>query len=243
MTLIIISKGIDLAAGSTVALVGMVAASLAQTTDATTKVFPNMGELTVIVPVLAAILLGAAIGGINGSLIAYASLPAFIATLGMQTIVRGTALMYTQGKPISNFTDSFMSIGSRIGWLPVPVLIYAICIAATWILLGYTRFGKSVYAIGGNINAARVSGINVKRNIVLIYVYAGFLFGILFSFAGRVGSVIQCCHWLRHNYRVNNNQVRVAGGIGRFGAQSSGVDPRRFGGLVARRTGVLAAGC
>ncbi len=190
MTLIIISKSIDLAAGSTVALVGMVAASLAQTTLATTKVFPNMGELNVIVPVLAAILLGAAIGGINGSLIAYASLPAFIATLGMQTIVRGTALMYTQGKPISNFTDSFMFIGSRIGWLPVPVLIYAICIAATWILLGYTRFGKSVYAIGGNINAARVSGINVKRNIVLIYVYAGFLFGIAsLVFAGRVGSV------------------------------------------------------
>ncbi len=162
MTLIITSKGIDLSAGSVLAFSGMAAASLAQITDATTKVFPNMGELSMIIPVLVALAIGASLRHQRRAHRLCRS-PPFIATLGMQTIVRGFALMYTGGKPISSFTDQFMFIGARVGPIPVPLIIYILAIGVTWILLGYTRFGKSIYAIGGNVNAAEISGINVKK--------------------------------------------------------------------------------
>ena len=163
LTLIIISKGIDLSAGSLVALSGIVAASLGQSATAATKYFPNLGELPVIVPILAALLVGGILGLINGSVIAYTAIPPFIATLGMTTIARGFTLMYTEGKPVSTLTSDFMAIGGKIGVLPVPVLIYGIMALITWILLNHTRFGKNVYAIGGNVHAAEVSGVNIKK--------------------------------------------------------------------------------
>lgn len=190
MTLVIISKGIDISVGSVLAFTGVIAASLGQTADATAKYFPNLGELPVIVPILAAVIIGALIGAINGSLIAYTKIPAFIATLGMMTIARGAALIYTEGKPISNLTDSFMVIGGKIGVVPIPVIIYAAIIFMTWVILNNTSFGKSVYAIGGNIKAAEVSGVKVNRNLTLIYAYCGMLAGVAaIVFAGRVGSV------------------------------------------------------
>lgn len=190
LTLIIISKGIDLSAGSLVALSGIVAASLGQSATAATKYFPNLGELPVIVPILAALLVGGILGLINGSVIAYTAIPPFIATLGMTTIARGFTLMYTEGKPVSTLTSDFMAIGGKIGVLPVPVLIYGIMALITWILLNHTRFGKNVYAIGGNVHAAEVSGVNIKKNLVRIYAYAGIMYGVAaLVFAGRVGSV------------------------------------------------------
>lgn len=190
LTLIIISKGIDLSAGSLVALSGIVAASLGQSATAATKYFPNLGELPVIVPILAALLVGGILGLINGSVIAYTAIPPFIATLGMTTIARGFTLMYTEGKPVSTLTSDFMAIGGKIGLLPVPVLIYGIMALITWILLNHTRFGKNVYAIGGNVHAAEVSGVNIKKNLVRIYAYAGIMYGVAaLVFAGRVGSV------------------------------------------------------
>ncbi|HLR35465.1 MAG TPA: ABC transporter permease [Tissierellales bacterium] len=190
LTLIIISKGIDLSAGSLVALAGVVAASLGQVADATTKFFPNLGELSLIVPILVSLGIGALLGAVNGSLIAFTGIPAFIATLGMTTIARGLTLMYTKGKPISQLTPGFTTLGGKIGFMPVPVLIYAIMILITWVLLNHTSFGKNVYAIGGNIKAAEVSGINVKKNIVWIYTFAGLMYGVAaLVFAGRVGGV------------------------------------------------------
>jgi inositol transport system permease protein len=190
LTLIIISKGIDLSAGSLVALVGVIAASLGQIGDATDKFFPNMGELYFIVPVLVALGVGAILGIINGGLIAFTGIPPFIATLGMTTIARGLTLMYTGGKPISQLTPQFMFLGSKIGFMPVPVLVYGIMVLITWILLNYTSFGKNIYAIGGNVKAAEVSGVNVKKNTILIYMYAGLMYGVAaLVFAGRVGSV------------------------------------------------------
>lgn len=190
LTLIIISKGIDLSAGSLVALAGIVAASLGQSANAATKFFPNLGELPSIVPVLAALIVGGILGLINGSVIAFTSIPPFIATLGMTTIARGFTLMYTEGKPVSTLTKSFMAIGGKIGILPVPVLIYGIMAFITWVLLNHTRFGKNIYAIGGNVHAAEVSGVDIKKNLIKIYTYAGILYGVAaLVFAGRVGSV------------------------------------------------------
>ncbi len=190
MTLIIISKGIDLSVGSLVAFSGIVAASLAQVSTATTKYYPNIGELNILVPIIAAIVIGALLGAVNGGLIAYTGIPAFIATLGMMTIARGLTLMYTGGKPVSQFVPNFMLIGSKLGPVPVPVIIYAFMIALTFLLLNYTRFGKNVYAIGGNIKAAEISGVNVKKNLIMIYGFAGITCGVAaLVFAGRVGSV------------------------------------------------------
>ncbi len=190
MTLVITSKGIDISVGSVLALSGVVAASLAQVSSATTQYYPSLSDMPVILPIIAALLVGLLMGSINGGLIAFTGIPAFIATLGMMTIARGLALIYTGGKPISQFTPDMMFIGSKVGFFPVPVLVYLIMIAITWVLLGYTSFGKNVYAIGGNIKAAEISGVNVKKNLILIYGYAGLCAAVAsIVFAGRVGSV------------------------------------------------------
>lgn len=191
LTFVITAKGIDLSVGSVLALSGVVAASLGQLSTATGKFYPNLPELPFIVPIFAALFIGALCGSISGLLIAKTKIPAFIATLGMMTMARGLALIYTNGRPVSTLIPSIAGIGGKVfGVIPIPVLIYFAVIVMSWILLNNTRFGKNVYAIGGNINAAEISGVNVNKNIVLIYAYCGLLAGIAaIVFAGRVGSV------------------------------------------------------
>jgi inositol transport system permease protein len=191
LTFVIISKGIDLSVGSVLAFAGVVSASLAQAANATGKYFPNLVEMPVIVPILAALLIGGLSGAVSGLLIAKTRIPAFIATLGMMTVARGFALIYSGGKPISTLIPSINALGGKIfDVIPVPVIIYFITIIISSILLNKTRFGKNVYAIGGNITAAEVSGVNVPKNLILIYTYSGLLAGLAaLVFAGRVGSV------------------------------------------------------
>ncbi len=190
MTLVIISRGIDLSVGSTVALAGVVAASLGQVGTATTLYYPGLHDLPVIIPVIAALAVGALVGAVNGGLIAFTGIHPFIATLGMMTIARGATLLYTQGKPVSQLTDGMMTFGTKIGIVPVPVIVYVIMMAITWILLGYTALGKNAYAIGGNVKAAEISGVNVKKNLVIIYTFMGVCCSVAaLVFAGRVGSV------------------------------------------------------
>jgi inositol transport system permease protein len=191
MTFVIISKGIDLSVGSVLAFAGVVAASFGQVTNATEKYFPNMPVLPVIVPILVALLIGAFCGFISGFLIAKTKIPAFIATLGMQTVARGFALIYTAGRPVSNLIPSLTFLGEKVfNVIPIPVIIYFFMIIVSYILLTKTRFGKNTYAIGGNITAAEVSGVKVSKNLILIYTYCGLLAGLAaIVFAGRVGSV------------------------------------------------------
>jgi inositol transport system permease protein len=193
MLLVIVSKGIDLSVGSVLAFAGVVAASLGQTANAYDKIFPNLPELPLVVLIVVALGLGALLGAINGGLIAYTGVPAFIATLGMYTAARGAALMYTGGKPISNINPDITFFGSRLfNVIPVPVIIYGIMIVITFIIMNYLKFGKGTYAIGGNINAAKTSGIKVKKNIVLIYAYAGLMAGLCaVIFMGRTGGSMQ----------------------------------------------------
>ena len=191
LTFVIISKGIDLSVGSVLAFSGVVAASLGQAATATGKYFPNLAEMPVIVPILAALIIGGLCGGISGLLIAKTRIPAFIATLGMMTVARGMALIYTDGKPVSTLIPSLTMLGGKLfGVIPIPVIIYFIMIVISTILLNKTRFGKNIYAIGGNITAAEISGVNVSKNLVAIYAYSGLLAGLAaVVFAGRVGSV------------------------------------------------------
>jgi len=191
--IVIVSKGIDLSVGSILAFAGIVAAAVSQTSAAIDQVFPNVGMAPIGITILVALLMGGILGAINGSLIAYFKIPAFIATLGMFTAARGAALMVSGGRPVSNVNPSISFFGSRLfGIIPVPVVIYATVIIIIGIMMKFTSFGKSVYAIGGNIDAAKVSGIKVKRNITIIYMICGVLAGLAaIIHMGRTGGSIQ----------------------------------------------------
>jgi inositol transport system permease protein len=174
VTQVIITGGIDLSSGSVVALTAMVAASLAQASDAVRPVYPSLTDLPVIVPVLAGLAVGAAAGFLNGTLIARTSIPPFIATLGVMVTARGLAKWYTRGQPVSLLTDAYADIGSGA----VPVVIFLATAIVFYIALRYTRYGKFTYAIGANPQAARVSGINVARHLLAVYTIAGCLSGL-----------------------------------------------------------------
>jgi len=174
VTQVIIMGGIDLSSGSVVGMTAMFAASLAQSADYSHAIYPALTGLSPIFPVAAGLLGGLIVGLINGSFIAYTKIPPFIATLGMMVSARGVADWYTNGQPIGNLTDSFADIGA--GWWPV--IIFLAVAAIFHVALRYTRYGKFTYAIGANPLAARVSGINVERHILLVYALAGLLSGL-----------------------------------------------------------------
>lgn len=173
VTQIIITGGIDLSSGSLVAAVAMVSMSFAQTSEygLDRVLYPALADLPVLIPVVIGLVVGACAGFINGWLIAYTKIPPFIATLGMMVAARGFAKWYTEGKPISFPTDSFAFIGSGMN----PVIIFIIVAIIFHIMMKYTRYGKFTYALGANETAARVSGINVERQKVKIYMIAGTL--------------------------------------------------------------------
>ena len=179
VTLVIISKGIDLSSCSTLALAAVIAASVGQVGDWGAKMYPSLPEMPVIVPILVALGVGTLVGAVNGLLVAKTGIPAFIATLGTYVSVRGLALLYSDGRPVSTLTASYQFIGQGyVFGIPVPVIIFLSLAFVTWVILNHTKFGKNIYAIGGNIVAAEVSGVNVQRNLVNIYMYAGMLAGV-----------------------------------------------------------------
>ncbi|MBV9998146.1 MAG: ABC transporter permease [Verrucomicrobia bacterium] len=189
VTGVIVSGGIDLSSGSVVGLSAVVASSLAQSSDSSAPFYPGV-QLPFVVPLLAACIVGALVGLINGGLVAKTHIPPFIATLGTYTAVRGAAMLYTNGRPISDLTDQYDFVGQgALGSVPVPILLLVVMAIVTHILYARTKFGKYVYAIGGNEQAARVSGINTGRFKMLIYIYAGFLAGLAgLVVSARIGS-------------------------------------------------------
>jgi len=166
--MIIITAGIDLSVGSVMALSGIVA------TQAMTH------HLGVYPAILLGILIGGLGGWVNGVLIAKGHLPPFIATLGTMGIARGLALIFTNGVPVFGLPKSFEFWGGghvfRV--IPVPLVVLTVLAILGHILLAHTRFGRYTYAIGGNTEAARLSGIPVGRSLIWIYTLAGFLYGI-----------------------------------------------------------------
>ncbi|MDO5093675.1 MAG: ABC transporter permease [Propionibacteriaceae bacterium] len=173
MMFAIITKGIDLSVGATAALAGVAAASLAQV-PGPTAFFPNLPALPVALSVVLGLLVGALAGGVIGALVAIFKIPPFVATLGMMTAARGLALIYSDGRPISNLAPNFNALGKGI----MPILLFAIAAAIIWVILNRTRFGRHVYAIGGNEQAARVSGISISKAHFFIYTLIGLLAGL-----------------------------------------------------------------
>ncbi len=162
MTFVIISGGIDLSVGSIVALAGVALGAMLQT------------GYPLPVALAAALAAGTACGMLNGALVSVGGLPPFIATLGMMSAARGTALMFTEGRPISGFDDGFRTLATgSIGFVPAPVVVMILVYVVAHLVLTRTTFGRYVYAIGGNEEATRLSGVAVRFHKTLIYGTSG----------------------------------------------------------------------
>ena len=196
---IIVTKGTDLSLGRQVGLAAIVCASLLQAETYATRMYPDLPVLPVIVPIIVVICLTAFISFINGFVVSKLHVDPFIATLGMMVIIFGVNCLYVDrppfgAQPIGSLDDRYKSLAQgslKIGGVEIPHLILiaiAACIIA-WILWNKTKFGKNMFAIGGNREAALVSGVPVVRYLLLTYTFAGALYGLGGALeAGRIGS-------------------------------------------------------
>lgn len=225
--MIIITRGIDLSIGFVVCLTTSVAASFAQNADYSSAMYPGV-VFPLFVPVIAAVLVGTLFGAFNGTLVAYAKLPPFIATLGSMSLARGFQLIYTQARVVGSLRDDYKDIAQNfLG--PIPNLAIYVAIAAflVWIILRHTKLGANFYAIGGNPQAARVAGINVERNLVGVYALAGCLYGIAgvlqASRLGLANSLTGNGMELDAIAAVTVGGISQAGGVGTMGGMIIGV--------------------
>lgn len=188
---ILITRGTDLSAGRVVGLSSVVAGGLMQVEGAANDLFPSIGQQHVVVGLLAAIAVAMVFGLLNGLVVSFLHVPAFIATLGMQITVYGLNLLLTKARPIGQFTSTggetstFIKIGTqgitfgadglKIPWLFFFALVVGVVM---YILYNKTKHGKYMYAIGGNEIAAEVSGVNTSRTKIIIFTIAAALYGI-----------------------------------------------------------------
>ena len=220
----ILSKGNDISTGAAAAFVGTVTGALVQSSDYAQRILGNFGQASTLVAILAGVLIGIVIGVINGSLIAYCHVPPFIATMGMQLILRAAAKVIAN-RPVSNLPSSYRAFGSGyLGPIPIIIIVFVVFFIISAILLTQTRFGKKVYAVGGNDNAARAAGINVEKTLIAVYIWSGIcaaVAGILL--AGRAGSVDPSSTGL--NYEFDAIAAATVGGTSHAGgiARISGV--------------------
>ena len=168
MTFVILTGGIDLSVGSLVALAGIVA-TLVLKLD-----LPLVAGFSL--AMAAGLLVGAGSGEAAGFCITRFKITPFIVTLALMTIWRGTAFVVTEGRPVWELPEEFAALGSgRILGIPIPALIMALVFVSSHIVLTKTRFGRHVYAVGGNSEAARLAGINTRRVLTIVYVICGVL--------------------------------------------------------------------
>ncbi|WP_460637168.1 ABC transporter permease [Larkinella harenae] len=163
VTFVIITGGIDLSIGSTVAVTGVVAA-----------LFAHPDTYPVIVPVLAGLAAGLLLGAFNGLVVTKSKVPPFIVTLGTMTIGRGLALILSKGRPVSNLSDSFNFIGGgQLLGIPTPIIILIVFFIICSVLLKKTVLGRYMYAVGGNEQAAKASGIQLNKVKMVVYTLCG----------------------------------------------------------------------
>jgi ribose transport system permease protein len=162
MLLVILTGGIDLSVGAVVALAGIMASGL-------------QADLPLALAVLIALVVGSVAGSVNGLLVARFRLAPFIVTLATLSAFRGLVFVYSD-TPITPDDPSFRTVlgGGFVGPIPVPVIIMLVCYAAVWLFIGRTTPGRAIVAIGGNAEAVRLAGVNVRRHVVAAYVLSGF---------------------------------------------------------------------
>ena len=207
MTFVILTRGIDLSVGS---MLGIAVVLFAGSIDSR--------GMAVAIPIgLAAAALA---GLVNGIGIAYGGIPAFIMTLGMLSFVRGLAFIYTGGTPIPILSESFYAVGNGyLAGLPIPALILLATLAVSAFVLTLTPFGRSVYAIGSNEDAARLSGVPVQFYKVLVYVISGLLSGVaglVYASQLSIGTPIA-----GQGYELDAIAAVVVGGTSLFGGKGS----------------------
>ncbi|MEZ5861496.1 MAG: ABC transporter permease [Geminicoccaceae bacterium] len=182
MTFVILTRGIDLSVGSLLAFAGLVAAAVAKGGFESRFAVGTAAEAAGygwFLAMLAALAVGTVCGGLQGLAITRLKVPPFVVTLGGMSAFRGAALLFAGGGPISGFDDGYRWWGQGyVGPIPVPVVIFAIAAVIAAIALRYTRFGRNVYAVGGNPEAARLSGLDVDRITLSVYVIIGFMAGL-----------------------------------------------------------------
>ncbi len=179
MTVVIIGAGIDLSVGSLLALVGVIAALLATSVG-----------LPMWLVLILAVLIGLALGAINGAIVGYAGVAPFIVTLAGLTIFRGATLVATDGRPVSGLPPLFSTIGygTFLG-VPLPIWIMLGVLLLTYVLLRHTALGRAIYAVGGNPEAARLSGIPVRNVLTFTYAFSGFTVAVAaIVLTGRLNS-------------------------------------------------------
>jgi ribose transport system permease protein len=208
LTFVIISGGIDLSVGSVVAFCGVVLASLLQR------------EVPVPLAILGGLATGLACGVVNGLLITFGRLPPFIATLGMMSVARGGALLYTEGRPISGFSEGFRWLAtSEILFVPVPVVLMVVVYAIAHFVLRRTRFGRYAFAIGGNEEAALLSGVPVRFHKTMVYGACGLLSALAsIVLTARLNSAQPIAGM---NYELDAIAATVIGGTSLLGGQGS----------------------
>ena len=167
MTFVILTGGIDLSVGSLLAISGAVCAGMLKSGIGT---FPA---------ILITLLVGAFFGLVNGLIINAGKITPFVVTLGMMSIARGLTMIYTRGYPISGFDESFRKLGGGyVAGVPIPIIIFILVVVAAWVILTQTRLGRYTYAIGGNEETVRLSGINAPFFKTIIYGIMGLTAGI-----------------------------------------------------------------
>ena len=231
----IVLSGTDISAGRAVGLTACIAASLLQMSGYANKMFPGIGVLPIPIVLLAVMAAGALIGLVNGFFVAKFKLHPFIVTLSTQLIIFGFVLLYLQignnnGQTLSGLDESYLNFISgplfRINGIAVPkYVLYAIIITVImWFVWNKTVFGKNMFAVGSNEEAANVSGVNVFRTIVSVFVLAGILYSITgFIEGARIGSIAS---YTGLNYESDAIAACVIGGVSFVGGTG------KIGGIV-----------
>ncbi|KUO70530.1 MAG: hypothetical protein APF77_10010 [Clostridia bacterium BRH_c25] len=196
---LIVTQGTDLSAGRQVGLAAVISASMLQAPEYVYRMYPDLPQLPVILPIIVVAIVCGFFGLINGFVVAKLKVTPFIATLGSSIIIYGVNSIYFDrppygAQPIGGLDEKFMHFAQgsfNIGGFLVPYLVIYAAIATIliWILWNKTRFGKNIFAVGGNPEAAVVSGVNLMKTIFIVYMLAGAMYGFAGALeAGRVGS-------------------------------------------------------
>lgn len=222
---ILITGGVDLSAGRMVGLAAVLSTSLLQNASYANRFFPNLPQLPLILPILLTVVVALVLGGVNGTIVARLHVPPFITTLGMAVVVYGITSIYfdlppNNSQPIAGLRRDLTNLGTgAVGSgpysVPYIVIIAVVISILMWILYNRTTIGKNIYAIGGNREAARVSGINVGANLIFVYALAAALYGFAGVLeAARTGGATNNYGL---NYELDAIAACVVGGVSTTG--------------------------
>ncbi|MDD2972784.1 MAG: galactose/methyl galactoside ABC transporter permease MglC [Lachnospiraceae bacterium] len=227
--MVLMVRGCDLSTGRMIGLAAVVSASLMQEVNYAYRMYPNLKELPLIVPVLLVVVLCAILGTLTGIAVSLLKVPPIIATLAMQLILYGASSIYFDrppygAQPIGGISSKVIGIGTgyfKLGNIQIPylIMIAAVICVIIWIIWNKTKFGKYMYAVGGNPEAAKVSGVNVELTQIIVYASAAVLYAIAAVLeVGRIGSA---SNTTGNGYEMDAIAACVIGGVSMSGGIGS----------------------